>query len=163
MNRATAMKKIKERLRNFRYIYKEERTQINEMHLTFKMDSNCYELQSSMVFEENWMDILTFISPRVVKHDYDELEYIDILKTINFINWVSKSSCGRMYLDDYGDIAISLRFTYDWLEKYPDTVISEFETSIQYYEDLFTIILDVANGKKDYYEAKTFITEMWNL
>lgn len=68
-----------------------------------------------------------------------------------------------MYLDDFGDIAYSLRFTYDWLEKYPEIVIREYESAIQYYEDLFTLLLEIAEGKKDYNEAKSFIEMMWNL
>ena len=74
------------------------------------MDSRKYELQSNMLFEENWVDILTFISPMVVKVGSEV--YMDVLKIVNFINWVSKSTTGRMYLDDVGDIAYSLRFTY---------------------------------------------------
>lgn len=164
MNRFVAIKKVKDLLKNLRYIYKEEIAQINELHLTFKMDSNTYELQSSFLFEEYWVDILTFISPRIEGLCYDERKYIDMLKTINYINWSSKSPCGRMYIDeDYGDIAISLRFTYLWLEKYPEIVVGEYESVIEYFEDLFTVIVEVASGKKDYFEAKAFINEMWNL
>ncbi len=66
-------------------------------------------------------------------------------------------------MDDFGDIAYSLRFAYDWLEKYPEIVIREYESAIQYYEDLFTLLLEIAEGKKDYNEAKSFIEMMWNL
>ena len=65
VNRAAAIKKIKELLKTFKYIYKEEQTRINELHLTYKMDSHVFELQSSLLFEEDWVDILTFISPRI--------------------------------------------------------------------------------------------------
>lgn len=163
MNRAAAIKKIKELLKTFKYIYKEEQTRINELHLTYKMDSNIFELQSSFLFGEHWVDILTFISPRIERLCYDNRQYIEMLKTINYINWSSKSSCGRMYIDDdFGDIAISLRFTYVWLEKYPEIVIGEYESVIEYYEDLFTLVIEVASGKRDYCEAKAFINEMWD-
>ena len=36
---------------------------IFELHLSFQMASNTHELQSSMNFQENWFDVLTFISP----------------------------------------------------------------------------------------------------
>ena len=114
-----------------------------------------------MVFEEKWVDILTFISPTAVK--VDSGEYMEVLKTVNFINGASKSTTGRMYLDDYGDIAYSLRFTYDWLEKYPEIVIREYESAIQYYEDLFTLLLEVAENKIIFEDARDFIEQMWNL
>lgn len=162
MTRARAMKAMQDLLKkNFKYLYEPAKTQINELHLCFKMNSQKYELQTSMMFEVHWVDILTFISPRAV--NVDSIEYIEVLKTINFINWVSKSSTGRMYLDSYGDIAYSQRFSYSWIEKYPDIVIREYEAAIQYYEDLFTLLLEVAENKKTFEEARDFIEQMWNL
>lgn len=162
MNRTKAMVAMQQMLdKNFKYLYTLARTKINEIHLCFKMDSRKYELQSSMVFEEKWVDILTFISPTAVK--VDSGEYMEVLKTVNFINGASKSTTGRMYLDDYGDIAYSLRFTYDWLEKYPEIVIREYESAIQYYEDLFTLLLEVAENKIIFEDARDFIEQMWNL
>lgn len=53
--------------------------------------------------------------------------------------------------------------TIEGLDKYSEIVIREYESSIQYYEDLFTLLLEIAEGKKDYNEAKSFIEMMWNL
>lgn len=162
MNRAKAMAAMHQMLdKSFKYLFAPAKTQINEMHLIFKMDSRKYELQSSMLFEENWVDILTFISPTAV--NVGSKEYMEVLKTVNFINWASKSTTGRMYLDDAGDIAYSQRFSYAWIEKYPDIVIHEYEAAIQYYEDLFTLLLEVAENKKTFEEARDFIEQMWNL
>lgn len=162
MNRAKAMAAMQQMLdKSFKYLFAPAKTQINEMHLIFKMDSRKYELQSSMLFEENWVDILTFISPTAV--NVGSKEYMEVLKTVNYINWASKSTTGRMYLDDYGDIAYSLRFTYDWLDNYPEIVIREYETAIQYYEDLFTLLLEVAENKIIFEDARDFIEQMWNL
>ena len=162
MTRAKAMRIMQEQLeKNFKYLYEPAKTQINELHLCFKMDSQKYELQTSMMFKPNWVDILTFISPTAVK--VESAVYMEVLKTVNYINWASKSTTGRMYLDDFGDIAYSLRFTYDWLDKYPEIVIREYESAIQYYEDLFTLLLEVAENKKTFEEARDFIEQMWNL
>lgn len=162
MTRAKAMRIMQEQLeKNFKYLYEPAKTQINELHLCFKMDSQKYELQTSMMFKPNWVDILTFISPTAVK--VESAVYMEVLKTVNYINWASKSTTGRMYIDDYGDIAYSLRFTYDWLDKYPEIVIREYESAIQYYEDLFTLLLEVAENKKTFEEARDFIEQMWNL
>lgn len=43
----------------------------------------------------------------------------------------------------------------------PNMFLTELETLIQYYEDLFILILDVSSGKKTYCECKEFINEMW--
>ena len=162
LTRAKAMKIMQDLLnKSFRYIYSQAKTQINEIHLCFQMMSKKYELQSSIVFESDWVDILTFISPTAVK--VESAVYMEVLKAVNYINWASKSTTGRMYLDDYGDIAYSLRFTYDWLDKYPEIVIREYESAIQYYEDLFTLLLEVAENKKTFEEARDFIEQMWNL
>ena len=162
LTRAKAMRIMQELLKeNFKYLYEPAKTQINELHLCFKMDSQKYELQTSMMFEPNWVDILTFISPTAVK--VESAVYMEVLKTVNYINWASKSTTGRMYLDDYGDIAYSLRFTYDWLDKYPEIVIREYESAIQYYEDLFMLLLEVAENKIIFEDARDFIEQMWNL
>ncbi len=162
MNRTKAMAAMQYLLKNqFKYLYVSDKTHIYEQHLCFKMDSIKYDLQSSMMFEEKWVDILTFVSPTAVK--VGSLEYMETLKTVNFINWCSKSSTGRMYLDDVGDIAFAQRFKYEWLEKYPEIVIHEYEAAIQYYEDLFTLLIEVAEGKKNYTQAREFIEMMWNL
>ena len=95
-------------------------------------------------------------------NDYKSVGF-SYIKTVNYINWASKSTTGRMYLDDYGDIAYSLRFTYDWLDKYPEIVIREYESAIQYYEDLFTLLLEVAENKIIFEDARDFIEQMWNL
>lgn len=101
-------------------------------------------------FTDKYCDVLCFISPRVLSEKY---ENFDVLKTINTINWCIKSS-GRFYIDDYNDIVYSLRLGYDILETMPDIFLAELETSIQYYEDLFVLILEVSSGKKHIVNAK---------
>lgn len=74
------------------------------------------------------------------------------------------------FTDKYCDILcfISLRVLsekygsyFDVLKTMPDTFLNELETLIQYYEDLFVLILDVSGGKKTYCECKEFINEIW--
>ena len=161
MNRAKAIRVMHHLLTDeFKYIYESTKSRINEIHLFFDMDSK-YELQSSMMFENSWVDILTFISPTAV--NARSAAYMEVLKTVNFINWSSKSATGRMYLDNAGDIVISQRFVYDWLDKYPEIVIKEYESSIQYFEDLFTLLIDVAENRKSFKEAAEHMELMWDL
>ncbi len=70
MTRAKAMRIMQEQLeKNFKYLYEPAKTQINELHLCFKMASPKYELQTSMMFEVHWVDVLTFISPTAVLNE----------------------------------------------------------------------------------------------
>lgn len=81
MTRARAMKIMQELLKNnFKYLYEPAKTQINELHLCLKMDSQKYELQTSMMFEPDWVDILTFISPTAVEVESEA--YMEVLKTV---------------------------------------------------------------------------------
>lgn len=163
LNKAIAMKRMKVLLsKYFHYIYKEVPVRDPyEIHLCYQMDSNRYELQSQMNFKNGYVDILTFISPRLLTPN---TEVFDIaIKVINYINWVTKSTTGKFYVDDYGDITYAIRFPYWWFEYVADRLIREYTIAIQFYEDLFTLLLYVTDGKYNYEEAKEFIDEMWNM
>jgi hypothetical protein len=112
-----------------------------------------------MEFQDDWVDILTSISPTTLKIESDE--YYEVLKTVNYVNWYTKAN-GRFYVDTYGDLVYSLRIKYDFLDTEPRMVISEIETTIDYYADLFILLLDVCLGKKSFNDAKVFIDEMWD-
>lgn len=159
--RIKAKKQVKTMLHHqFKYIFVENAIDLNTIHLTFQMDSKSHNLQMTLRFTDKYCDILCFISPRVLSEKYES--YFDVIKTINTINCYIKSA-GRFYVDDYNDIAYSLRIGYDVLETMPNMFLAELETLIQYYEDLFILILDVSSGKKTYCECKEFINEIWGL
>ena len=144
--------------KDFKYLCKKEKLNLFELHLSFQMGSNTHGLQSSINFEENWIDVLTFISPTVlkVKSDY----YCHAIQTVNYVNWYTKGA-GRFYIDEYGDLAYSFRTNYDLLEKDSPIVIKELETTIAYYSDLFNLFLDVCLGRKSFNDFRQSIDEMW--
>ena len=159
MNRAKAMQTVEELLKkDFKYLCKKEKLNIFELHLSFQMDSNSHELQSSMDFQENWLNVLTFISPTALKIGSDA--YWQALLIVNYVNWYTKSA-GRFYIDSYGDLAYSLRINYDFLDKEPHMAIKEIEAAIDYYADLFIPFLDVCLGTKSFNDTKIFIDDMW--
>lgn len=154
--------KAKSKIRNllktkFQYIYTEKAIDPVIDHLTFKMDSTTHNLQMTFEYNEKYCDILCFISPTVVS----ENSYIDTLRLVNSINWNVKAM-GRYYIDDYKDIAYSLRLDYELLEKQEDRFLQEIETAIQYYEDVFMLILNVSLGKFGYDKAYAELNSMWN-
>lgn len=128
-----------------------------EMHLSFRLDL-FYELQTSMTFEETYVDILTFVSPIIIEPESET--YYRVIELVNYIQWYIKSF-GRMYVDAEGNIAYSLRFKCTFLESNPEIVIDEYQTCIDYYSDLFSIIHDVAKRKIDVDDGMKLIDEMW--
>ena len=155
----SAMNFVENLLKNdFKYLYKKRKPNINTLHLIFVMDSKTHNLQMCLEFRDKWIDILSFISPTILNHDNDS--YLETLKTINYINWNVKS-WGRFYIDDFGDIAYSLRINYDILNSIPQESIKEIEATVDYYSDLFIPLLDVSQGKKSFDETKLFINDMW--
>lgn len=141
---------------DFKYIYKETNVGRHKIHLTFKMDSSTYDLQMTFDFEDSYCDILTFISPRVLTAEY----YDETLHTINEINTYVKAF-GRFYVDEYNDVAYSLRLPYSMIENQPVHMMNEIEGAVAYFEDLFCVLLDVTQGKRSFEECKIFLQNMW--
>lgn len=53
--------------KDFKYLCKKDILNLFELHLSFQMDSNTHGLQSRIDFQEKLVDVLTFISPTVLK------------------------------------------------------------------------------------------------
>ena len=52
MNKIEAMQTVENLLKkNFKYLYKKEKLNIFELHLSFQMDSNTHELQQALNFK----------------------------------------------------------------------------------------------------------------
>ena len=144
--------------KNFKYLCKKEQANLTELHYTFQMDSNMYELQASIQFEDGFADVLVFISPTVL--EVESTEYYEAIKACNFLNWWTKAF-GRFYVDIYGDLAYSLRLKYDFIEKNPELTIEEIEVAIDYYADLFVPLLDVCLGKKNAKDIEKYVYAIW--
>lgn len=84
-----------------------------------------------------------------------------MLKIVNHINWNVKG-IGRFYLDDYGDLAYSIRIQYEVLENITNFATTEIELAIDLYSDLLKIIYDVSSHKTDFKEGRRGIDLMWN-
>lgn len=159
MNKVQAMIAIDDILKHkFKYLYQQQKLNIQTLHLSFLMDSKTHNIQMTFEFQETWLDILCFISPTVSIKDTNV--YFDVLQTINYLNWNIKS-LGRFYLDKYGDFAYSMRLDYSMLERAEDICIKEIETTIDYYADIFVLVLKILHGEKSFEYAKIFIDNMW--
>lgn len=159
MNKASAMKVVDVILKNeFKYLNIRQNISIDVLHLTFKMDSGTHNLQMTFRFDESYVDILCFVSPRMLTQD-DE-HYFEALRSINYINLHVKA-WGRYYIDNYYDIAYSLRLDYNVLEIMPHECVKEIECAVDYYADLFILLINVCQGKISYEDTKEYIDAMW--
>lgn len=160
MNRTKAMQIINDALNNdFKYFFKKQIMNINTQHLSFLMNSRDYNLQMTLEYKEQWCDVLCFISPTVL--EYGSEAYFEAIKVANYLNWNIKS-CGRFYVDTYGDFAYSLRIEYDLLESNTQFCINELETAVDYYSDVFTPVLKVMQGKEIFPWFKEYVDAIWN-
>lgn len=145
--------------KDFKYMYKENRLHIHHIHLTFEMDSDRYNLQANLDFQDKWLDVLVFISPSIQRMAEN---YWESLQTINYVNWYVKSG-GRFYIDSYGDLAYSVRLKYDFLVKEPSMVLREIESAVDYYADLFIVFVNVCEGRATFEETKQVIDDLYNM
>jgi len=159
MNRVQAMTAIDEILKHkFKYLCQQQKLNIQTLHLSFLMDSKTHNIQMTFEFQDNWVDILCFISPTVPIKNTNV--YFDVLQTVNYLNWNIKS-LGRFYLDTYGDFVYSLRLDYSLLERAEDICIKEIEAVVDYFADIFVLVLNILQGKTSFEYAKNFIDNMW--
>ena len=159
MKRVEAMKAMESFLKqDIKYLYKEQRINLHQMHLSFQMDSNKYNLQANLDFREDWLDVLVFISPTALTIGSDS--YWQALQTVNFVNWYTKGA-GRFYIDSYGDLAYSIRLQYDFIEREQLMAFKEIEVAIDYYTDLFIPFLNVCIGKSTFEDVKEIIDVMY--
>lgn len=159
MNKVLAMRTIDLMLKNdFKYLHVKRNLNINTIHLTFEMDSRVYCLQMAIKFTDRWLDILCFISPTILEENSPY--YIETLRLINYINWNVKA-WGRFYIDDYNDIAYSLRINYSTLGEAFDSCKSEIISVVDIYSDCFYPIMEVSQGEMSYEEARVYIDTMW--
>jgi len=112
----------------------------------------------TFAFNDSFVDLLCFVSPRVLNRK--DNCYLETHKLVNCINWNVKS-WGRYYIDDYYDLAYSLRLDYNVLETIPHECAKEIECSVDYYADLFIPIINVCKDKASYKETKEYIDAIW--
>ncbi len=158
MNKLKAMRFLEDLLKHdFKYIFNKQNLSIGKWHLTFKMDRKAHELQMTLDFNNTYVDVLCFPHPKILKDE----NYIAALKTVNYINWIVKAN-GRFYIDDYSDIAYSLRLDYKILETMPHESVKEIQCAIEFYIDLFQILLQVCQGTATYEESREYVDSVWN-
>ena len=157
MNKVKALRLMQNQLKDLKYIYKKEILAMDLWHFVFEMDLGLPEIQMSIEFTDNYVDILVFPHPVIVTGE----NFDSLVRVINYINWNIKG-IGRLYVDDHNDIAYSIRIKYEMLEKLTDLSLREIELAIDIYSDVLKILFDISTNKMDYEAGKEEIRLMWN-
>ena len=65
MNRVQAMTAIDNILKHkFKYLYQQQKLNIQTLHLSFLMDSKTHNIQMTFEFQESWVDIMLYFTNR---------------------------------------------------------------------------------------------------
>jgi len=108
MTRGIAMQAVDEILKkDFKYLYRRKRRDINTLHLTFQMDSKSHSLKMAFTFREMWCDILSW--GRYYIDTYGDLAYslrldYDVLEKMPY-ECAKEIECA---IDYYADLFVPL-------------------------------------------------------
>ncbi len=120
------------------------------------------ELQLTVSFFENFVDMLLFPHPTILDKEINTLEAI---RFINYVNSYSKphNSNGRFYIDEeYSDVVFSSRITYDYIEKFPKKYLGDcIITPMNYFTDIGTLLFDVCTGIMTAESACNCLRSIW--
>lgn len=132
---------------------------VDTIHLAFDVGQPLGEIQTSLRFDENYLDILVFPNPIIVGKSF----VLPTIRFLNFLNSYIKTRSGRFYLDeDYLDIAFSARVPYYLLKTYPNESIEDGITNpIDFYLDVKYLLFKVSKGIIGEDEAIDSIKEIW--
>ncbi|QZO76334.1 hypothetical protein HIF96_08610 [Helcococcus kunzii] len=107
-------------------------------------------MQINFRFKDAYLDVLALISPTPLI--FESKQYFEEIKFVNEINKYLRT-IGRFYVDNNGDIAYSLRFKYDLYKEFDDLAANEIKIAVDFFSDLFYVILDVCFDIKSYEET----------
>lgn len=96
---------------------------VDMWHLTFCVGAPLGEIQLTLEFQDEYVDVLAFPHPRII----DEKCALDMVRFVNWLNGNVKlhGSNGRFYVDENDlDVAYSARLSYKYLELLPQEAVS---------------------------------------
>lgn len=155
MNKFNAMKIFKNLISKQRYNFSQiqyintnseivDIRNLNTIHMTYFMGSNIKQIQTTVTFEEKYLDSLSFVSPRILRKEYVN----ESIRFINFVNGYIKSGNGRFYIDEeYLDIAYAIRIQYYIFEQFENECTEDMLSVVMdFYNDISVPLWNVATG-----------------
>jgi len=131
-------------------------------NLSFLVGAPLGEIQVTLDFREEWIDVLAFPHPRIVDEDC----VLEIVRFVNCLNGYVKlqDTNGRFYVDETDlDVAYSARLSYRYLELLPQEAVSHGVLGfLGFVADAAVPLYSVGQGEMTLEEGIQFMVEMWN-
>ncbi|MFC6292262.1 hypothetical protein BHU61_00415 [Macrococcus epidermidis] len=131
--------------------------QKDSIDIIYEINPNFVKIQTNIQFHEKYLDLLMFPTPCIVTDEKVE----DIKLFLNYVNRIIKSF-GRFYLDEYNDIAYSLRIPYDFFNNNKERMMNELiDTPISFYMDINQILVAILIDLINVEEAEKKLNEVF--
>lgn len=119
------------------------------------------EVQVSIEFLNDWIDVLAFPHPRIIEKDC-------VVATVRFINCLNnfvklQNTNGRFYVDEHDlDVAYSARINYRYLEFFPKEAVDHGVLGcLRFVADIAIPLYQVGHGEMTYEEGRQYISDLW--
>lgn len=133
----------------------------DEWNLSFPVGKPLREVQLTLNFQKNWVDILAFPHPRIIEEEH-------VLEMVRFVNCLNsyvklQNTNGRFYIDETDlDVAYSSRLSYKYLELLPQEAVSHGVLGfLSFVADAAAPLYCVGQGEMTAEGGCRYVVELW--
>ena len=130
-------------------------------NLSFSVGAPLHEIQITLTFCEDWVDVLAFPHPRVIKEKY----VLEMVRFVNSLNGYVKlqNTNGRFYVDeDYLDVVYSARLSYRYLDVMPQAAVCHGILGfLGFVMDMALPLYQIGQGIMTAKEGCQYMMELW--
>ena len=132
-------------------------------NLSFPIGAPLGEIQVTLDFRKEWIDVLAFPHPRIIDGDCVS----EMVRFANCLNGYVKlqNTNGRFYVDENDlDVAYSARIGYKYLELMPQEAVSHGVLGfLGFVSDAAVPMYQVGQGEMTAEEGVQYMVELWEL
>ncbi|WP_414047660.1 hypothetical protein ACMGE7_01930 [Macrococcus equi] len=130
--------------------------QKDSIDIIYEISPRFAKIQANIQFREQYLDLLMFPTPTIVTDE----KSVNIKLFLNYVNRIMKSF-GKFYLDEYNDIAYSLRIPYDVFENNKEKMMDELiSIPLSFYTDIHQLLLRILLDLMSVEQAEKKYNEM---
>jgi len=130
-------------------------------NLSFPIGPPLGEMQVTLEFHKEWIDVLAFPHPRIIDEDCVS----EMVRFVNCLNCYVKlqNTNGRFYVDEHElDIAYSARVSYKYLELLPQDAVSHAILGFHSFAtDTAVPLYQIGHGQMTAKEGCQYLIELW--
>ncbi|MGM9602759.1 MAG: hypothetical protein ACI3W5_14405 [Faecousia sp.] len=130
-------------------------------NLSFPVGAPLGEIQVTLAFHKEWIDVLAFPHPRII----DENRVLEMVRFVNCLNGYVKlqDTNGRFYVNENElDVAYSARLSYQYLELRPQEAVSHGVLGfLSFVADAAVPLYHIGKGEMTADEGCQYMVELW--